>query len=85
MRTCSALFRRDTLKYILTQFIWLEFRALVLVVLSHIICLKFHLPYDKRKRIVIPVEEKLRGFRRLGAGGTIKIVTQDYGVGEIGK
>lgn len=38
---------------------------------------------NKRKRIVVPIEEKLKAIRRIQAGETIKIVARDYGVGEV--
>ncbi|XP_030747800.1 jerky protein homolog-like [Sitophilus oryzae] len=38
---------------------------------------------NKRKKIVVPIEEKLKAIRRIQAGETIKIVERDYGVGEV--
>lgn len=38
---------------------------------------------NKRKRIVIPIEDKLKAIRRVEAGESIKIVAQDFGVGEV--
>ncbi|XP_066248165.1 jerky protein homolog-like [Euwallacea similis] len=38
---------------------------------------------NKRKRIVVPVEKKLKAIRRIEAGETIKVVVRDYGVGEV--
>lgn len=38
---------------------------------------------NKRKRVVISIEEKLKAIRRVEAGETIKAVAQNYGVGEV--
>lgn len=38
---------------------------------------------NKRKRIVVPIEKKLKAIRRIEAGETIKNIARDYGVGEV--
>ncbi|XP_066257537.1 jerky protein homolog-like [Euwallacea similis] len=38
---------------------------------------------NKRKKIVVLIEEKLKAIRRIEAGETIKVVARDYGVGEV--
>lgn len=38
---------------------------------------------NKRKRKVVPIQEKLKAIRRIEAGETIKNVARDYGVGEV--